>query len=324
MNAITQLDILDLEDTISRYSVGELTRYWPATNGIENSNYFIRTVQDGREHEYVLTILEQPSNARDAYVPLLDLCVEAGLPVARIIKARDGNAFQSYSGKSVLLSARLPGQHVYNPTQAQLRALGRFIGRFHCATASWEHPVPPYPRDANWLATNAELVSGYLPYQAATTLSDCVREIRSLLSRTDVQKLPAGVIHGDLFRDNVLFNSQGLTGVLDFHHAAHGTLIYDLAVAANDWCTDASGAIDSDLTLTLLRSYHQIRALTRQELVLLPAFMLYAAAAFWLSRLTVAVNAGDDIRCNNPEEFQRIVEQHSAHFLYIDERLLQA
>jgi homoserine kinase type II len=112
--------------------------------------------------------------------------------------------------------------------------------------------------------------------------------------------------------------------VLDFHHAAHGTLIYDLAVAANDWCTDASGAIDSDLTLTLLRSYHQIRALTRQELVLLPVFMLYAAAAFWLSRLTVAVNAGDDIRCNNPEEFQRIVEQHIAHFLYIDERLLLA
>ncbi len=325
MNAITQLDILDLEDTISRYGVGELTRYWPAANGIENSNYFIRTVKDGREHEYVLTILEQPSNAGGAYVPLLDRCVAAGLPVARIIKADDGNPFQSYNGKSVLLSARLPGQHVYNPTQAQLRALGRFVGRFHSCTAAWDYPVPPYPRDASWLAQHEQLVSSYLPYQAATLIADCVREVTSLLSRTDCRKLPQGVIHGDLFRDNVLFNSQGLTGVLDFHHAAHGALIYDLAVAANDWCTDVSGAIDSDLTLTLLRSYHRIRPLTQPELVLLPAFMLYAAAAFWLSRLSVSVHSDSrgDIRCNNPEEFQRIVEQHMAHFLYIDERLLE-
>jgi homoserine kinase type II len=325
MNAITQLDILDLEDTISHYDVGELVRYWPAANGIENSNYFIRTIKDGREHEYVLTILEQPSNAGSAYVPLLDRCIAAGLPVARIIKAADGDPFQSYNGKSVLLCVRLPGQHVYNPTQAQLRALGRFVGRFHSCSQSWDHPVPPYPRDANWLAGQAELVSGYLPYNSATLLADCVREARSLLARNDTQTLPQGVIHGDLFRDNVLFNSQGLTGVLDFHHASHGALIYDLAVAANDWCTDASGTIDSELTLTLLRSYHRIRPLTQPELVLLPAFMLYAAAAFWLSRLTVSVHANSEgeIRCNNPEEFQRIVEQHVAHFLYIDERLLQ-
>ncbi len=324
MNAITQLDILDLEDTIARYGVGELVRYWPAANGIENSNYFIRTVADGREHEYVLTIVEQPSNSGGAYVPLLDLCVEAGLPVARVIKTLDGDPYQSYAGKSILLSQRLPGQHVYNPTQSQICALGRFLGRLHIATGSWDHPVPPYPRDASWLEHHAALASGYLPFQSANLLNSCVREVTSLLKRNDTQSLPRGVIHGDLFRDNVLFNSRGLTGVLDFHHAAEGYLIYDLAVAANDWCTDASGQLDPELTLTLLRTYHRLRRLTPTELQLLPAFMLYAALAFWLSRLVVSIHPTSDgeVRCNNPEEFQRIVEQHAAHFLYIDERLL--
>lgn len=324
MNAITQLDVLDLEDTIARYGVGELVRYWPAANGIENSNYFIKTNRDGREHDYVLTILEQPSNAGGAYVPLLERCVEAGLPVARVIRSLSGDAYQSHAGKSVLLSQRLPGQHVYNPTHSQIRALGRFIARLHTATAGWDYPVPPYPRDATWLEHHVRLANGYLPYQSANLLADTVCEMTSLLDRHDTQALPHGVIHGDLFRDNVLFNPQGLTGVLDFHHAADGYLIYDLAVAANDWCTDVSGQLDSERTLTLLRSYHEIRALKASEIQLLPAFMLYAALTFWLSRLVVSLHpaAEGQARCNNPEEFQRIVEQHVAHFLYLDERLL--
>jgi len=324
MNAITQLDVLDLEDTIARYGVGELVRYWPAATGIENSNYFVRTRRDGAEHDYVLTILEQPSNAGAAYVPLLDLCTSAGLPVARVIRTLKGEPFETYNGKAVILSLKLPGRHVYNPTRQQTRALARFVGRLHVATAGWEHPVPPYPRDEAWLRHQAGMAKGHLPYQSWSLLEDAIREAGSLLKRRDVADLPQGVIHGDLFRDNVLFNAQGLTGVLDFHHASHGHLIYDLAVAANDWCTDMSGSLDPELTLVMLRAYHHVRPLTSAELQLLPAFLLYAAVAFWLSRLVVAVHkdANTNVRCNNPAEFQRIVEQHAAHFFYLDERLL--
>jgi len=142
--------------------------------------------------------------------------------------------------------------------------------------------------------------------------------------RNDVAELPRGVIHGDLFRDNVLFNERGLTGVLDFHHAARGALIYDLAVAANDWCTDSSGLTVPDRAIELLRAYHRIRPLSRSEIRLFPAFALYGALAFWLSRLAVAIerDAGRSVRTNNPEEFERIVSQHHAHFFYLDERML--
>ncbi len=145
-----------------------------------------------------------------------------------------------------------------------------------------------------------------------------------MLRREDVRRLPRGVIHGDMFRDNVLFSERGLTGVVDFHHAATGYWIYDLAVVANDWCNDSSGVLDSDRTLALLRAYHAIRPLTLGEIWYFPMFALYSATAFWLSRLTVSMRRHIDaqVRVNNPEEFQRIVEQHFAHFYYLDARLL--
>ena len=324
MNAITQLDVLDLEHTIAHYNVGDLVRFWPAVTGIENSNYFIRTADKGRERDFVLTIIEQPSNAGGAYVPLMDLCADAGLPVAGILRNRQGEPFDRLEGKLILLSHRLPGRHVYNPTLKQVAALGRFVARFHRVTSGWDHPVPDYPRTPAWLAHQAELTKGYLPYVPARLLADSVREVSYLLARSDVKALPSGVIHGDLFRDNVLFNERGLSGVLDFHHASRGTLIYDLAVAANDWCTDATGRMDSERMLALVRAYHHIRPLTRDELSFLPAFAVYAAVAFWLSRLVVAqaAAASTNVRVNNPEEFQRIVEQLHAHFFYLDERTL--
>ncbi len=115
----------------------------------------------------------------------------------------------------------------------------------------------------------------------------------------------------------MLFSERGLTGVLDFHHAAAGYWIYDLAVVANDWCNDSSGVLDSDRTLALLRAYHAIRPLTPAEIWYFPMFALYAATAFWLSRLTVAMRRTSEplVRFNNPEEFQRIVEQHTRAFL---------
>ncbi len=324
MNAVTQLDVLHLEQTIARYYIGELIRYWPAVNGIENSNYFLRLSRENYEREYVLTIVEQPSHSGAAYVPLLDACGKAGLPVASVIRNSEGNPYDELAGKPVLLAPRLAGRHAYNPIVKQIEALASFTARFHLATTRLEFPVPDYPRDVNWLIERRAITEGRLPYSSYRLLEDSVARVASLLSRRDVRELPRGVIHGDLFRDNVLFNERGLNGVLDFHHAATGYLIYDLAVIANDWCTDANGTLDPERTVALVRAYARLRPLTRQELWFFPSFTLYAAVAFWLSRLSVALrtqSAGNQ-RFNNPEEFQRIVQQHSAHSFYLDERLL--
>lgn len=319
-----QLDLLRLEALVADYALGELVRYRPATAGIENSNYFLTTRKAGRQRQYVLTLLERPSNAGDALVPLLDSCVAAGLPVPGVVRATGGRAFSELEGRPAMVCPRLPGRHVYNPTQRQVEALGRFIGNFHLATAAADLELPPYPRDLDWLRSHADACRGQVGYRVSELLTSVRQQVAAALRRRDVAALPAGPIHGDLFRDNVLFNEWGLSGVLDFHHAAHGYLVYDLAVAANDWCTEDNGALDPERTLALLRAYHAVRPLTRQELWFFPVFALYGALAFWTSRLVVALaqRQGSSVRANNPEEFQRIVEHHQAHAFYLDERQL--
>lgn len=320
MNAITQLDLLHLEETVSRYDIGELVRYWPAADA--GRSYFLRTMRDGHEREYVLTIIEPASTAGAPYVTLLDRCAGAGLPIARIIRNREDSPYDTLDGNPILLTPRLPGRHVYNPTVKQVQALARFIGRFHVACA--DLTMPSYPRDSQWLQERFATSGAGIGYARGDLLADTVARVSSMLARADVRELPGGIIHADLFRDNVLFNERGLTGVLDFHNAAGGYLIYDLAVAANDWCSDAHGVLDPERTLAMLRAYQHIRPLTRQELWFFSGFTLYAALVVWLSRLafTRQPRTAADVRFNNPEELQRIVEQHSAHFFYLDERLI--
>ena len=119
------------------------------------------------------------------------------------------------------------------------------------------------------------------------------------------------MIHADLFRDNALFDSNGLTGIVDFYHAGVGYQIYDIAVAINDWCM-FEGKVDEQRALALISAYHQIRSLTPDEESFLCHFLLYGALAFWLSRLIIAVrdDLPDDYPIKDPAEFEQLVDRH--------------
>ena len=295
----------------------------PASNGIENSNYFVETTTATESHAFVFTILEQSPYAGDAYVDIVDACANAGLPVAPPLANDSGERMAPVGLKPAMLQLRLPGAHVFNPTRRQVAALGRLIARLHQACEHLAGDVPNHPRDGEWLVQIAGVVKGFIPHSTWRLIQDAVQRVTSMLARTDIQGLPSGVVHGDLFRDNVLFDEGGLTGVLDFHHAATAPLIYDLAVAANDWCADVNGRVDPERVLALIGAYHAIRPLTQTEIWFFSNFALYAAVAFWLSRLAVALDADNaaTVRFKNPEEFQRIVENHMAGAFYIDPRL---
>ena len=324
MNAVTEIQQPKLEEALSRYDIGHLMRYWQATNGIENSNYFIETDREGQHQGFVFTIMEQEANAGSAYVPMMDALYAGGLPVAPPLLNMADAPIEVVAGKPAMLQRRLNGQHVYNPTVKQVSALARFIARMHLTMRRTDIALPAYPRDGVWLAERAAMARGYVPYVDQTLLDASLAKTQSLLARSDVQAMPHGMIHGDLFRDNVLFNEYGLTGVLDFHHAASGHWIYDLAVVANDWCNDASGRLDPERTIAMLQAYHRIRPLTDPELWFFSTFALYAALAFWMSRLAVALNqkTAGLVRFKNPDDFKRIVQHHVAHQFYVDPRRL--
>ncbi len=322
MNARTLLSQHVAEEALSFFDVGRLLRYSPTTGGIENSNYFVSTTQG----EFVLTLLEREPYAGPEFLNLMLALDAAGLPVSTPLPDRQGRLELVVQGKSALLQPRLPGGHVRVPTALQLTALGRLVARIHIAAKTISTRMPAYPRDAGWLQSTAASLSGQIRYNAAAALESSVATLSSILARTDAQQLPSGVIHGDIFRDNVLFRDGQLTGIIDFHHAARGTLIYDLAVVANDWCCDGSGQLSLEKTIALLKGYHDERPLTRQELWFFSPFRLYAATSFWLSRLTTFVHAARSqaTRTKNPREMERIVASLLRGFEYLDERLFDA
>ena len=320
MNAVTRLDRADLEAVLDRYDVGEPVDFRPAAHGIENSNYFVRTATQGTPSEWVLTILEQAPNAGAVFAPLLDLCFAAGMPVAPVRRNANGNLQESLRGKPLLLTPRLHGSHPQEPSSAQVAALGAIIAKLHLTTRNPSFATPNHPRDESWLSRIAKTVSGQLTADDAGLLECALRRVTSLLRGDDLAGLPRGIIHGDLFRDNVLFDGDRLTGLLDFHHASNGWLIYDLAVAANDWCNDPDGRLNEGQANALLAAYHQRRPLKPAEIKRFPDFMAYAALAFWLSRLSAAAKAqaGEAVRVKNPDEFQRITADRLSREVALD------
>ncbi len=315
-----------LESLLDRYDVGRLLDHLPASHGIENSNYFLTTSRDGVRCRWVLTVLEQPSHSGSSYVPLLDLCHDAGLPVAPVVRNKAGDAIETVDRKAALLAPMLPGGHVDQPSVKQLEALGGFVGEFHRATGSPGFEVPAYPRDVRWLRDREARVRGHVADSDAHRVTDVVERVADLLNGKDVAGLPTGVVHGDLFRDNVLFDGPELTGVVDFHHAARSYLVYDLAVAVNDWCSGPGGALDLRRCAAMVGAYHVVRPLDDLEVALFAQFLLYAALAFWLSRLTVAVGTdrNSTTRSKDPDEFKAIVADRNANSARYGLRFLSA
>lgn len=324
MATLTDLSQTELANWLPQYGVGELSDYQRISTGIENSNYFVNTTDTTDVHRWVVTILEQNYPSRELLVPLANTLQDAGLPVPRIVANHSGDSLVSLAGKPAILSTRLPGDHAVNPTTSQCKAVGRFLARFHRAGAGARTHAKQFNRDLGWLETNASEVASYLPFEQQALLKRALGHLTSLLSRRDLACLPTGIVHGDLFRDNVLFTKNGLSGVLDFHHAGEHYLLFDIAVAINDWCTDGSGVLDTERTVALLRAYNGERTLAAEELWFLPLFMIYGATAFWLSRLRSKYPPpGQPLSARkNPDEFRQIVQHRCGQFFYLDSRLL--
>jgi len=320
VSAVAQSANHELEQALAHYDIGELIDFEPAKPVPDNHSYHAHTRQGEREFRVTLTFVEPPALPTGAYVCLLDRCAAAGLPVAPILRTKKGLPYATTSSLPAFVVPRLSGRITYNPTERQIRALGRFAARFHLATASAEYLMPDHPGTVSWLRGQEQSLRGLMPFAGADMFVEAARCVRSLLRRHDVNELPSGAIHTRLARANALFNEAGLTGVLNLDQAAQGFLIYDLAAAANDWCNDASGALNPERTLWLLQGYHAIRPLTHQEVWFFSGFALYAALNAWVAQLSQVSTAREPFK--NPDELEAAVRHHLGHTFYIDHRLL--
>jgi homoserine kinase type II len=312
LSVYTPVTQAELAQWLGNYSVGRLEACEPIKAGIENSNYFVTTTQ-GR---YVLTLFERlPAEELPFYLGLMAHLARHGIPSPAPIADLSDHYLQRLNGKPAALVTRLPGASRDDPGPDECRELGALLARMHLAGRSY----PAYlenPRGPRWWRFAAEAVAPFLDRERNALL----QQELAFQARHRFPDLPRGPVHADLFRDNALFETGRISGVIDFYFAGVDCLLYDLAVCANDWCLLEDGRLDEPRCRALLGAYHAARAFTPPEREAWPVMLRAAALRFWLSRLYDfhLPRPGMLVHAHDPEHFRRILERRAdgaAHWL---------
>ncbi|MBU1331925.1 MAG: homoserine kinase [Gammaproteobacteria bacterium] len=304
MSVFTPLERPALEDFLAPYGLGRLRDFQGIAAGSENSNFFI-SLERG---EFVLTLIERgPSADLPFFIELLDVLHDAGLPVPYALRTETDEALRSLAGKPALLQPRLAGKHVSEANAHHSQAVGTLLARIHLATR--EQPIErKSDRGLAWMLEQGPRLREHLAPDARALLDAALSEIER--HGAAIQALPRANLHADLFRDNVLFDGAELAGVIDFYNACSGPMLYDLAIALNDWCSRPDGSLDGHRARTLLGAYASLRPFTAHEAELWPCLLRVACVRFWLSRLIAAeAFAGQEVLIHDPAEFQRRLAQ---------------
>jgi homoserine kinase type II len=307
MSVFTKVSYAELQAFLRRYPVGEVVGFQGIGEGVENTNYYVDTA-DGR---WVLTLFERLNHADlPFFLDLMEHLAARGVPCPRPLHTLKGGTLTHLNHKPAALVQRLSGQSVLFPSDAQCAAVGALLGQMHVAGADFPGRVQN-PRGAAWRRATAEML---LPVVDADTAA-LVRDELSAQAGLDLATLRQGVVHADLFRDNVLFTDQRLTGVIDFYYACTDALLYDLAVTVNDWCFDARGGLNTGLARWLVTRYAAVRPPSKDEQKAWPLVLRAAAFRFWLSRLHDwhFPRAGDLVHVKDPAEYRRKLEHHRRH-----------
>ncbi|MQA57858.1 homoserine kinase [Pseudomonas piscis] len=304
MSVFTPLARPELETFLAPYGLGRLLDFQGIAAGSENTNFFISLEQG----EFVLTLVERgPVQEMPFFIELLDVLHEADLPVPYALRTTDGIALRELAGKPALLQPRLAGKHIKQANAQHCVQVGELLGHLHVATKD-NMIKRKTDRGLDWMQKEGAKLLPRLDSTAQDLLQRALQEI--VEQRARILALPRANIHADLFRDNAMFEGTHLTGLIDFYNACSGPMLYDVAIALNDWCSDAQGVLDGQRARALLGAYAALRPFTAAEAELWPTILRVACVRFWLSRLIAAETfAGQDVLIHDPMEFQRYLAQ---------------
>ncbi|MBI2227277.1 MAG: homoserine kinase, partial [Betaproteobacteria bacterium] len=259
---------------------------------------------------YVLTLFEKlKSGELPFYLDLMAHLARHGIPSPEPIANLGNEYLGELNGRPAAIVTRVPGRDLQQVGAGHCATIGGLLAQMHLAGASYRAEMPN-PRGAKWWRAAMPNVLPFLDARAAALLQEEVR-FQALYRCED---LPRGVIHADLFRDNVLWDGERVGGIIDFYFACNGALLYDVAIAVNDWCGTEGGALDRSRTAALLAAYHRVRPFTAIERGAWPVLLRAGALRFWISRLydLYLPRPGLLTHAKDPREVQRVLEHHVA------------
>lgn len=307
MSVFTTVTPEQLGAWLNHYRIGTLVELEGIAAGIENTNYFVATTQD----RFVLTLFEKLT-ARELpfYLKLMAHLADHGIPCPRPVANLSGEFLGELNGKPASLVSFLAGKDLKNPAAGHCARVGAMLAALHLAGQSYPLRMDN-PRGPRWWKAALPEIVPFVPAQDAALLREEVR-FQSLYRFSD---LPRGVVHADLFRDNVLFENGRIAGIIDFYFACDDALLYDVAIAVNDWCMAEGGGLDPARSAAFLHAYHGVRRFTAIECGAWPVMLRAAALRFWVSRLydLHLPRPGELTHAKDPGHFREILCNHIAH-----------
>jgi len=312
MAVFTKVSLKEARELLRRLQLGELRQLRGIEGGIENTNYFV-TCDAG---EFVLTLFERlTAEQLPFYLHLMRHLAQAGIPVPDPQADKRGEILHSVCGKPAAVVNKLSGRSQLLPQGVHCAAVGGMLARMHLAGAGFDRQQPNLRGLPWWNETAPVVLRHASPGQAALLQSELAYQ-NHIAASSDYTALPRGPVHADLFRDNVMFEGEQLTGFFDFYFAGIDSFLFDLAVCLNDWCIDwTSGAHDAARFDAMLAAYQTVRPLTAAERKLLPAMLRAGALRFWISRLWDyhLPREAALLTPHDPAHFERVLRQRIAH-----------
>ncbi|MYZ48554.1 homoserine kinase [Propylenella binzhouense] len=298
----------ELEAFLSAYDLGALLSFKGIAEGVENSNFLLHT----EAGYFILTLYEKRVAAGDLpfFLGLMEHLADRGVRCPLPVRARDGEALRRIAGRPAAIISFLDGMWLRRPQPQHCASLGRALGEMHQAAADF-----PLRR------ANALSVAAWRPLFALSSersdevepgLGEFVARELEFLERSWPDALPDGVIHADLFPDNVFFLKNRLSGLIDFYFACNDLLAYDLAVCLNAWCFEPDRSFNVTKGRALFQGYQSVRPLTAAERDALPVLARGAAMRFLLTRLYdwLTVPEGALVTPKDPAEYARKLRFH--------------
>jgi homoserine kinase type II len=297
---------------LHQLGLGEITDLHGCAGGIENTNFFVTTRQDGATRDHVLTLFERLTFEQlPFYLHLMKHLANKGIPVPDPAADAQGEILHTLKGKPAAVVNKLRGKSQLQPQAVHCAAVGAMLARMHLAGQDYARHQPNL-RGLAWWNDTVPVVLPYLAAPQAELIRTELAYQNAVAQSSAYASLPRGPIHADLFRDNVMFEGEQLTGFFDFYFAGCDTWLFDLAVCLNDWCIDLeTGVPDDARTQAMIQAYEAVRALTAAEQQLLPAMLRAGAMRFWTSRLWdwYLPREASMLKPHDPTHFERVLRQ---------------
>ena len=295
MAVFTPIELSDVSAWISSdFDIGQAIDIRGIHGGIENSNFFLDTVKEGKKQEYVLTVFERLSAEQlPYYLELMRHLANKSIPVPKPLENKQGHILFTLKGKPVAIVSKLPGISRLAPEAKHCALVGEYLAKMHLASSDFKYTQENL-RSLSWWQKTVPQILSHVSHTQKELLTSELATQEQFFNSAAYKSLPQGASHCDLFRDNVLFDPQGVSdssqdqlgGFFDFYFAGTDKWLFDLAVTANDWClADNKQDLDPARFKALMDAYQAVRPLSKEEQASWPLMIRAAALRFWISRL---------------------------------------